>query len=225
MTPGGRRSRSRAPPPTTRTSPRSRSSCATTPRARALASDGTWSTDVHGGWYRITPANLNAAGLRTGRTPRRSTCSPGRTRSGRATDDLGLTTSRANQGRLTSTRRSRRRSAERPAQRHRQPTGVDRAPPRPGRHGDRRQRRGERPGRDPRPTAAATSRPTARSAAAFATLDRDAGHTERRPAPRGRCRSTCRRRATTRHGLRLRHRRPAGHVDQRGDGAVPDLPG
>ena len=66
-----------------------------------LASDGTWGTDVIGGWYRISPANLNNTSYNwTYTTPFNLT--PGKySFSVRATDDLGLTTSSTNQGRLT----------------------------------------------------------------------------------------------------------------------------
>lgn len=67
-----------------------------------LASDGTWGTDVIGGWYRVSPAgNLNTTSYNWSyQTP--FTLSPGQySFSVRATDEIGLTTSSTNQGRLT----------------------------------------------------------------------------------------------------------------------------
>jgi PKD repeat protein len=67
----------------------------------ALASDGTWGVDVQSGWYRITPQNLNAASVNWSYT------TPFNLRPGtysfsvRAVDDVGLSTSSTNQGRLT----------------------------------------------------------------------------------------------------------------------------
>ncbi|MFB9313974.1 PKD domain-containing protein [Nocardioides plantarum] len=66
-----------------------------------LASDGTWGTDAIAGAYRVSPLNL------TGRSHAWSYTTPFDLRPGtysftvRATDKLGLTTSTANQGRLT----------------------------------------------------------------------------------------------------------------------------
>lgn len=66
-----------------------------------LASDGTWGTDVIAGWYRISPANINNTSYNwTYQTPFNLT--PGQySFSVRATDEIGLTTSSTNQGRLT----------------------------------------------------------------------------------------------------------------------------
>ena len=66
-----------------------------------LASDGTWGTDVIQGWYRVSPSNLPGASYNwTYTTP--FTLNPGSySFSVRATDDIGLTTSSTNQGRLT----------------------------------------------------------------------------------------------------------------------------
>jgi large repetitive protein len=67
----------------------------------ALASDGTWGVDVPQGWYRITPLNLNATSVNWSWT------TPFNLRPGtysfsvRAVDDVGLSTSSTNQGRLT----------------------------------------------------------------------------------------------------------------------------
>jgi len=66
-----------------------------------LANDGTWSTDAIAGWYRISPQNL------TGSSYNWTYTTPFNLRPGtysfavRGTDDLGLTTSTTNQGRLT----------------------------------------------------------------------------------------------------------------------------
>jgi large repetitive protein len=67
----------------------------------ALASDGTWGVDVPSGWHRITPLNLNATSVNwSWTTP--FTLRPGTyTFSVRAVDDVGLSTSSTNQGRLT----------------------------------------------------------------------------------------------------------------------------
>ena len=65
-----------------------------------LASDGTWGVDAIQGWYRISPLNLNAASFNwTYTTP--FNLRPGNySFSVRADDQLGLTTSSSNQGRL-----------------------------------------------------------------------------------------------------------------------------
>ena len=73
--------------------------------------------------------------------------------------------------------------------------------------------------------AAATCSPTARCPRRSRRGPRRCG-TRTPPAPPGRCRSTCPTQGDwTRHGVRLRHRRPAGHLDDRGDRPLPDLPG
>jgi len=66
-----------------------------------LASDGSWGTDVIGGWYRVSPQNIAGASYNwSWTTP--FTLTPGQySFSVRATDDIGLTTSSTNQGRLT----------------------------------------------------------------------------------------------------------------------------
>jgi hypothetical protein len=66
-----------------------------------LAADGSWGTDVVGDWYRVSPTGLNAPSYNWSyRTP--FTLTPGQySFSVRATDEIGLTTSSSNQGRLT----------------------------------------------------------------------------------------------------------------------------
>jgi PKD repeat protein len=66
-----------------------------------LASDGSWGTDVVQGWHRISPSNINATSYSWSyQTPFNLT--PGQySFNVRATDQLGLTTSSTNQGRLT----------------------------------------------------------------------------------------------------------------------------
>ncbi|HZA84030.1 MAG TPA: PKD domain-containing protein, partial [Actinomycetes bacterium] len=66
-----------------------------------LATDCTWGTDVVQGWYRISPQNINGPSFNWSyTTPFNLT--PGQySFSVRATDDIGLTTSSTNQGRLT----------------------------------------------------------------------------------------------------------------------------
>jgi PKD repeat protein len=66
-----------------------------------LASDGSWGTDVVQGWHRISPSNINATSYNWSyETPFELT--PGQySFSVRATDEIGLTTSSTNQGRLT----------------------------------------------------------------------------------------------------------------------------
>jgi PKD repeat protein len=67
----------------------------------ALASDGTWAVGNSAGWFRVTNANLNAQSTNWSYTTD-FTVRPGTyTFSVRATDDLDLTTSTTNQGRLT----------------------------------------------------------------------------------------------------------------------------
>lgn len=70
---------------------------------QALAADGTWAVDNPAGWYRITALNVNASTLNwTWTTPANFDLRPGTyTFSVRATDDLQLSTSNTNQGRLT----------------------------------------------------------------------------------------------------------------------------
>ena len=66
-----------------------------------LAADGTWGTDVIQDWYRVSPANINNTSYNWSyQTPFNLT--PGQySFSVRATDEIGLTTSSTNQGRLT----------------------------------------------------------------------------------------------------------------------------
>jgi PKD repeat protein len=66
-----------------------------------LASDGTWGTGVTAGWYRVSPLNVGGSSYDwTWTTPFDLT--PGQySFSVRATDDIGLTTPSASQGRLT----------------------------------------------------------------------------------------------------------------------------
>jgi PKD repeat protein len=66
-----------------------------------LASDGSWGTDVIQGYYRVSPSNISGASYNWSYTTP-FTLTPGQySFSVRATDDIGLTTSSANQGRLT----------------------------------------------------------------------------------------------------------------------------
>jgi PKD repeat protein len=66
-----------------------------------LASDGTWGTDVVQGWYRISPSNINNPSYGWSYTTPFN-LNPGQySFSVRATDEIGLTTSSTNQGRLT----------------------------------------------------------------------------------------------------------------------------
>jgi hypothetical protein len=113
-----------------------------------LASDGTWGTDVVQGWYRISPQTISGASYNWSYT------TPFNLRQGqysfsvRANDDIGLTTSSTNQGRLTINAPGRRgQPAQRAAERHRHRLQHRGAAPRPGRHGHRRRRREGRPGR------------------------------------------------------------------------------
>ena len=167
-----------------------------------LAADGTWSTTVQAGWYRIIARSTSTGGTTTGPTRRRSTSPRAATRSPcEAVDDLGLETSSNMQGRLTidarASRVTRRRTALINPTRH--PERRDRAAPEPGRHGDRRQGRAERAGVDPGerqqpvPAGQRLARPPT-----FCARDAVLGDTRMGPAPPGRSRrSTCRARATT----------------------------
>jgi PKD repeat protein len=66
-----------------------------------LASDGTWGTDVVQGWYRISTSNINNPSFNWSYTTPFN-LNPGQYSFGvRATDEIGLTTSSTNQGRLT----------------------------------------------------------------------------------------------------------------------------
>lgn len=66
-----------------------------------LASDGTWSTDVSAGWYRVSPLNLNATSYNWSYTTPFNTKPGTYTFSVKASDDVGLETTSANQGKLT----------------------------------------------------------------------------------------------------------------------------
>jgi large repetitive protein len=67
----------------------------------ALASDGTWAVDIPAGWYRISPQNLDATSYNWSYTTPFNLSAGTYTFSVRAQDDVGLTTSTTNQGRLT----------------------------------------------------------------------------------------------------------------------------
>ncbi len=66
-----------------------------------LASDGTWSTDVQAGDYRVSPLNLNATEYNWSYTTPFNLKPGTYTFTVRATDDVGLSTSSANRGVLT----------------------------------------------------------------------------------------------------------------------------
>jgi PKD repeat protein len=66
-----------------------------------LASDGTWGTDVVQGWYRISPPNISGTSYNWTYTTPFNLKQGQYSFSARATDDIGLTTSSTNQGRLT----------------------------------------------------------------------------------------------------------------------------
>jgi PKD repeat protein len=66
-----------------------------------LASDGTWGTDVVQGWYRISPQNISGASYNWSYTTPFNLKQGQYSFSVRANDDIGLTTSSTNQGRLT----------------------------------------------------------------------------------------------------------------------------
>lgn len=66
-----------------------------------LASDGTWGVDAIQGWYRVSPLNLNQSSFNWSYTTPFNLKPGTYSFSVRATDQLGLTTSSANQGRLT----------------------------------------------------------------------------------------------------------------------------
>ncbi len=141
------RSPSRARRSTTRACRTSRSPCATTPRgsssttagstARTPSPDGAGSRrSTSGGsnynWSYTTPFNLKPGNYSF---------------TVRATDELGLTTSSSNQGRLTiNVAGAGRQPARRAAERHRHADRLTTRAPRPGRHRDRRLRcrRGQR---------------------------------------------------------------------------------
>jgi PKD repeat protein len=66
-----------------------------------LASDGSWGTDVIAGWHRISPQNLSATSYNWSWTTPFNLKQGQYSFSVRATDEIGLTTSSTNQGRLT----------------------------------------------------------------------------------------------------------------------------
>lgn len=72
----------------------------TTTRER-LAADGTWGADVVAGWYRLLPANSSAASYNWSYTTPFNLVPGTYSFQVRATDNLGITTSSANYGRLT----------------------------------------------------------------------------------------------------------------------------
>ncbi len=66
-----------------------------------LAADGSWGVDVIPGWYRVSPSNISGPSYSWSYTTPFD-LTPGQySFSVRATDDIGLTTSSTNQGRLT----------------------------------------------------------------------------------------------------------------------------
>ena len=66
-----------------------------------LASDGTWSVDNQSGWYRISPVNIAGASYNWSYTTPFNLVPGSYSFSVRATDELDLSTSSTNQGRLT----------------------------------------------------------------------------------------------------------------------------
>jgi PKD repeat protein len=66
-----------------------------------LASDGSWGTDVIQGYYRVSPQNISGTSYNWSWTTPFNLSQGQYSFSVRATDDIGLTTSSANQGRLT----------------------------------------------------------------------------------------------------------------------------
>ncbi|TWD82634.1 PKD domain-containing protein [Kribbella amoyensis] len=66
-----------------------------------LAADGSWGVDAIAGWYRVSPLNLNQASYNWSYTTPFNLKPGSYSFSVRATDQLGLTTSNANQGRLS----------------------------------------------------------------------------------------------------------------------------
>ncbi|QNE21464.1 PKD domain-containing protein [Kribbella qitaiheensis] len=66
-----------------------------------LASDGTWSTDVTAGWYRVSPVHVSAPSYNWSYTTPFNLKPGTYTFSVRGTDELGLITASTNQGKLT----------------------------------------------------------------------------------------------------------------------------
>ena len=186
-----------------------------------LAADGSWGTDVVQDWYRLNPSNINDTSYSWSyQTPFNLT--PGQySFSVRATDQIGLTTSSTNQGRLTINAQVAGDAFPNGLLTY---TGTDSSiethPPRPGRHGHRRQGRGRRPDRPGGPDTGRYVQPNGTMAAAFATLKhadmrhQHVVHARGRPADQGRPADRVRR----------GHGRPAGHLDLGGHGQVPGLP-
>ena len=191
-----------------------------------LGADGTWGVDVIQGWYRVSPVHVNATSYNwTYTTPFNLT--PGTySFSVRGTDQLGLTTSNNNQGRLTINAQI---PGDTPPNTTITPTGtitglqvlhLDLAGSATDDQGVAEVRviaRG--PGQQSLPAA------QRHHVGQLRHLAGDAGHAGRyqydldvagQPADPGRLGSD---------GRRLRHRRPAGPLDQRRDVALPDLPG
>ena len=191
-----------------------------------LASDGTWGIDSIAGWYRISPAQHDRHQLQLDLHDAVQPQAGQLLVPVRATDDLGLTTSSTNQGKLTINAQV---PGDAPPDGKLNVTGtvtggqslhldlagtatddkgvkavrvsLVRRRHQPVPPGQRHARRGVR-----HPHGHAGARPTATSTTW--TLPG-------RPAPG---------RRLERHGLRLRHRRPAGHLDLGGHGSLPDLP-
>ena len=107
------RSRSRVTPRTTRTSPRSRSSCATTPRGERLAADGTWNNTVQPGWYRISPLNINGRDYNWSYTTPFNLTPGSYSFTVQAVDDLGLETIEQHAGSADAEREHPRRHRRR----------------------------------------------------------------------------------------------------------------
>ena len=129
-----------------------------------LAADGTWGTNVQGGNHRISPLDIGGTSYNWSYTTPFNLTSGTYSFSVRASDDLGLTTSSNNQGRLTINVQvpgdafpNATISPDRHAERGPGPA------PEPDRYRDRRHRRLGGPGEDRGAGhAAGTSSPTAR---------------------------------------------------------------
>ena len=197
--------------------------------ASGSAADGTWGANCIAGWYRISPANMDRPQLQLDlHDAVRPRARAATSFSVRAGDDIGPDAPRrANQGRLTiNAQVPGDAPPERVAQRHRHDHGgqvlhLDLA----GTATDDKGvaavrvsllRTGHQPlpaaQRHPWPRRSPPSTPTWR------TPDGDQHHLDAagRPAHPGRLGGD---------GVRLRHRGPAGHLDHRSHGAIPDLPG
>ena len=190
-----------------------------------LAADGTWGTDVIGDWHRISPDQHQRHQLQLD-LPTPFNLTPGQySFSVRATDEIGLTTSSTNQGRLTVNAQVAGDAFPNGLLSF---TGTDAsietlhldlagtATDDFGVAGVRVALRG--PGH--RPLRAAQRDHGGRlrhPPATLASPERDQHDldTRGRPADQGRVRG---------HRLRRRHGRPAGHLDLGGHGQVPGLP-